>query len=150
MADIIQIRRDTAANWTAANPILAQGEMGYETDNKKIKFGDGVNAWNTLAYFTLDSGGGSVLKGTAVLDFGSAPGTNRVTVTVPNVNIIAASSKVMVFMDTVATATHNAYEHSVVPIKLAVDNLVNATSFDIIATSDWRLNGTFNVYYQII
>lgn len=150
MAQIIQIRRDTAANWTSVNPVLAQGEMGYETDNKKIKFGDGTTAWNSLAYFTLDAGGGSVLKGTAVLNFGSSPGTNRVSVTVPNANVIAATSKILVQMDTVATATHNAYEHSVVPIKLSVDNLVNGVSFDIIGISDWRLNGTFNVFYQII
>jgi major tropism determinant Mtd-like protein/baseplate protein BppL len=46
----IQIRRDTAANWTAANPILASGEMGIETDTRKNKFGDGSSAWSSLAY----------------------------------------------------------------------------------------------------
>lgn len=51
MADIIQIRRDTAANWTSVNPTLAQGEMGFETDTKKLKFGDGSTAWNSLLYF---------------------------------------------------------------------------------------------------
>lgn len=50
MADIIQIRRDTAANWTSSNPILADGEMGYEKDTGKFKFGDAVTAWNSLAY----------------------------------------------------------------------------------------------------
>lgn len=50
MADIIQIRRDTAANWTTANPTLAQGEMAYETDTKKFKIGDGSTAWISLAY----------------------------------------------------------------------------------------------------
>lgn len=35
MADIIQLRRDTAANWTNANPVLADGELGFETDTKK-------------------------------------------------------------------------------------------------------------------
>ena len=30
MASIIQLRRDTAANWTAADPILAEGELGFE------------------------------------------------------------------------------------------------------------------------
>ncbi len=47
---VIQIRRDTAANWSANNPILAEGEIGYETDTYKIKIGDGVTAWNDLAY----------------------------------------------------------------------------------------------------
>lgn len=50
MANRIQIRRDTAANWTAANPVLAQGEEGYETDTGKMKIGDGVTAWASLAY----------------------------------------------------------------------------------------------------
>lgn len=53
MADIIQIRRDTAANWTSANPILAQGEMGFETNTRKLKVGDGTTAWNSLLYYDL-------------------------------------------------------------------------------------------------
>ena len=56
MADLIQIRRDTAANWTSANPILAQGELGAETDTSKIKIGDGSTAWSSLAYL-IDVGG---------------------------------------------------------------------------------------------
>ena len=55
MADLIQIRRDTAANWTSANPILAQGELGAETDTSKIKIGDGSTAWSSLAYL-IDAG----------------------------------------------------------------------------------------------
>jgi hypothetical protein len=44
----IQIRRGTAAQWTSANPILASGEFGYETDTGNFKIGDGTTAWNTL------------------------------------------------------------------------------------------------------
>lgn len=53
---IIQ-RHDTAANWTAANPVLAAGEMGIETDTNKFKFGDGTSTWSELAYATSGSGG---------------------------------------------------------------------------------------------
>jgi len=56
MADIIQIRRDTATNWTSANPTLAQGELGLETDTSKIKAGDGSTAWTSLGYL-IDTGG---------------------------------------------------------------------------------------------
>jgi hypothetical protein len=45
----IQIRRGTAAQWTSANPILASGEFGYETDTGKFKIGDGTTAWNSIA-----------------------------------------------------------------------------------------------------
>ena len=51
----IQLRRDTAANWTSVNPILALGEMGLETDTRKMKFGDGVTAWTGLSYVTAST-----------------------------------------------------------------------------------------------
>ena len=50
MAIQIQIRRDTAANWTSANPTLAQGELGLETDTNKLKIGNGSTAWASLGY----------------------------------------------------------------------------------------------------
>lgn len=53
MADIIQIRRDTSTNWTTVNPILAQGELAFETNTRKLKVGDGVTAWNSLSYYDL-------------------------------------------------------------------------------------------------
>lgn len=46
----IQLRRGTASEWMAANPILAAGETGFETDTKKAKVGDGSTAWNSLGY----------------------------------------------------------------------------------------------------
>jgi hypothetical protein len=52
MAIAIQIRRDTAANWSAANPILGQGEFGINLNTFQFKIGDGTTAWNSLAYFT--------------------------------------------------------------------------------------------------
>lgn len=61
MASKIQVRRDIAANWTAANPTLAQGEIGYETDSLNLKIGDGVTAWNLLGYVIPAAGSASVL-----------------------------------------------------------------------------------------
>lgn len=46
----IKLRRDTAANWTAANPVLAAGEVGYESDTKQVKVGDGSSTWSALPY----------------------------------------------------------------------------------------------------
>lgn len=57
MANIIQIRRDTAANWTTANPTLAQGEQGFEIDTKKLKVGDGLTAWVNLDYYSTNTPG---------------------------------------------------------------------------------------------
>lgn len=47
----MQQRRDTAAGWTSANPTLLEGELGFETDTKKAKLGDGSTAWNSLTYY---------------------------------------------------------------------------------------------------
>ena len=55
----LQLRHDTAANWTSANPVLANGELGIETDTNKMKVGNGSTAWNSKAYAfaVLDSAG---------------------------------------------------------------------------------------------
>jgi len=65
MAVQIQHRNDTAANWTAADPVLAQGEMGIENDTDLFKIGNGVDVWSDLAY------GG--LQGPAGVETASSP-----------------------------------------------------------------------------
>ena len=47
----MQQRRGTAAQWTAANPILAAGEIGFETDTSRFKMGNGSSTWSALTYF---------------------------------------------------------------------------------------------------
>ena len=59
MAVQIQLRRGTASAWTAANPLLADGEMGLESDTDQFKIGDGVTYWNSLAYGGLTGANGT-------------------------------------------------------------------------------------------
>ncbi len=55
MADIIQHRRDTKANWSKANPILMEGEIGYVIDDPNLyKMGDGEHTWSELPYRGFD------------------------------------------------------------------------------------------------
>lgn len=49
----MQQRRDIAANWTSANPTLAAGEIGVETDTLRFKVGNGSTTWASLAYVGL-------------------------------------------------------------------------------------------------
>ena len=51
----ILMRRDSSNNWFDSNPILMQGEIGYDTTIKKCKIGDGVNHWNDLPFFALQN-----------------------------------------------------------------------------------------------
>lgn len=60
-----KLRRDTAANWTAVNPVLLEGEPGYERDTQRLKMGDGATAWNALAYLDADVVADLVAEGAA-------------------------------------------------------------------------------------
>jgi hypothetical protein len=50
----IQLKRNTALNWSLINPVLESGELGFETDRNKIKVGNGISAWNVLSYLNYD------------------------------------------------------------------------------------------------
>lgn len=47
----MQQRRGTSEQWTTVNPVLAEGEIGIESDTNKFKIGDGINAWSDLVAF---------------------------------------------------------------------------------------------------
>ena len=44
----IQVRRDTITNWTMANPVLLQGELGLILDTGEIRVGDGSTPFLSL------------------------------------------------------------------------------------------------------
>jgi hypothetical protein len=78
---VIKLRRDTAANWTTADSVLAAGEAGLETDTGLIKYGDGTSAWTSLpypsnsntTYLVRNNSGSTIPKGTLVAATGAEP-----------------------------------------------------------------------------
>ena len=48
--DTVRLSKNNKAQWTSLNPILNSLEIGYETDTKLYKIGDGVTHWRQLAY----------------------------------------------------------------------------------------------------
>jgi hypothetical protein len=87
--------------------------------------------------------------GTATLNFGSAPGTNIVETAVTGQASITTGAHVEAFLMGESTATHNNYEHLIVPMSIRVDKatIVAGIGFTIIASTDWRLTGTFTVHW---
>jgi len=77
VAKSIQVRRATAAIATANNKTLAAGEIGFETDTRKWKFGDGSTAWNSLPY-AIDEVG-HLVEGRLTLTSGESIPSSDVT-----------------------------------------------------------------------
>lgn len=102
---VIQLRRDTAANWTSTNPTLSAGEAGLETDSGLVKFGNGTLAWDALPYGSsasirtrvLNQTGSPITKGSVVYISG-ASGDNP-TVTLADADTEATSSKTLGLAD---------------------------------------------------
>lgn len=101
MATQIQFRRDTSSNWTAANPTLAVGEMGLETNTGLFKVGNGTSAWNSLAYGgiqgttgtgTQGTTGAQGISGTTTLSINAQTGTTYTLASGDVGNLVTASN----------------------------------------------------------
>jgi hypothetical protein len=99
----IKLRRDTASNWTTENPVLAPGEPGFETDTRKIKYGDGNNAWNNLDYvipsFTI--GAEETASGDGAIAYDDS--TAVLTYTPPDLSTYITLSDISVGAETIAS-----------------------------------------------
>jgi len=73
MAVRIQMRRDSAANWTSNDPLLAEGEMGLELDTGRWKIGNGTSPWSVLVYSN------QIYSGASVISDSSASNALRIT-----------------------------------------------------------------------
>ena len=96
MATRMQQRRGTAAQWTAANPILAAGEIGFETDTVKFKVGNGSSTWANLKHFTDAE---SILGGLSGIDLPATLDTLN--------ELAAAMGDDPAFLTTIATNLSN-------------------------------------------
>ena len=128
MSTIFKLRRDTSSNWSTNNPVLADGELGFDRTNVYLKIGDGTTAWNSLGQFTQtgesieDQIGAMVNSNTEAfitVTYDDSDGTLDFTVPVLDEDNLNSNS-----------ATHLATQQS---IKAYVDAQVTAQDLDFTA-----------------
>jgi hypothetical protein len=136
MATRMQQRRGTAQQWNTANPILAAGEIGFETDTGAFKIGNGSSAWSTLKYFTDASGAPELLD--TLNELAAALGddpqylSNHVSAT-ENVHGIANTAN-LATLDYVDTAVGNSTVDQATLAGVGIDWNTGTDQFDIDST----------------
>ena len=100
----IKLRRGTAAQWSSANPVLAAGEMGIETDTQRSKFGNGTSTWSALSYSVGDSSGIGTIDWTSVLNKPTEFAPEAHTHLLADVTDVTATATELNYMDGVTSA----------------------------------------------
>jgi hypothetical protein len=145
MAIRIQIRRDTAANWTSANPVLRAGEFGVETDTLKFKIGNGTSTWTQItSYANVTPTGLSNSLGDYILsaDQGNAGGPAELD---SNGDLIVPQNSVILWNDdahtytTTLTATQPTADRTITfpnnsGTVITTGNLHNITEFGVLVS----------------
>jgi len=124
MASLIQVKRGTAASWTSANTVLAAGEIGFETDTKKLKVGDGTTAWTSLGYTVTDGDISGVTAGT-----GLSGGGNSGAVT------LAIDSTVATLTGTQTLTNKTLTSPTITSASGVINNTLTTTTGDLIYAS---------------
>jgi hypothetical protein len=132
----IQIRRGTAAQWTSANPTLAAGEFGYETDTGKAKIGNGSSAWIILGY-ALTGAAGTVTSITA--------GTGLSGGTITTTGTIAIDTATTADLTTAQTLTNKTLTDPKINLAL---NAQTGTTYTFVLTDNGKLVTASNAAAQ--
>lgn len=154
MSSIIQIKRGTAAAWTSANPTLNAGEIGFESDTKKMKVGDGSTAWTSLSYTATDGDISGVTAGTGLQGGGS---TGAVTLAIDSTVATLTGSQTLTNKTLTSPIINNAVSTGSILVAPEERTTISATAatgtinFDAITqgvlyyTSNASANWTLNV-----
>ncbi len=137
----IQLRRGTSSQWDTANPTLAAGEIGIETDTNTFKFGDGTTAWNDLSYALSDTvddyiplslkganNGVAELDGSGKVPYSQIPNIDELSQDAVNSALVAGTGITKTYNDGANTIT------------VAVDTSVIATKAELAEVAQDSVN----------
>ena len=170
----VRVRRGTAAEWTAANPTLALGEIGAETDTLRFKVGTGAAAWVSLPYYgsteaglvrgqasKMDAGTITITTQsvyvstglTGIFDSTTASGTSLGTTNTFAVKNTSGATKLMQIYGSIDAKTVSGNNHTL-GIKLAKNGVVidqtesrgfsSSGSHDVEITTNWMISMAAN------
>jgi hypothetical protein len=149
MANRIQLRRDTTANWENTNPVLADGEMGYDIVTNEIRIGNGSNTWSQLSANTISGGGGAstgnvTFNGINIIGNDNLRFQPNATVTDgyidvyltvgPDIHVVASNSGNLILGP-----------DSGANVRISGDGNVQVRAQDIDSTSTWTFNPNGNL-----
>lgn len=134
---VIKLRRGTAAQWTSANPVLAAGEMGIETDTNRSKFGNGTATWSSLSYSVGDSSGIGTIDWTSVL--------NKPTEFTPEAHTHAISdvTNLQTTLNGKAALSHTHVQADITDLTVYIDGGAANTVYAAYSTVDGGNSGSF-------
>jgi hypothetical protein len=122
MANRIQVRRGTTTQWNDSDPVLSEGEIGYNSTLGQIKVGDGDTIWSELTYFATDAELNTSLEGyIEITEKGAVDGVAELNA---NKNVLTASSVIF------EGATTNDYQTTITvvePVQDATITIPNVT-----------------------
>jgi hypothetical protein len=143
MATRMQQRRGTAAQWTAANPTLNAGELGWESDTNKFKIGDGTNGWSALDYFADINSTANPAFGSSITFEGATANDYETVLAVTD----PTADNTITFPDasgtvTLLTATQTLTNKTLTSPTLTTPNIGVASGTSLTLTGDLTVQGT--------
>lgn len=116
----IQLKKDTSEAWRINNPVLLDGEAGYESDTNLMKVGDGFHRWFELDY---TNSGATAIASTAnyAINAGALGGTSAADWAKKFDNYVL-NTRIEAVMSTASAADK-------IPTSIAVTNWVKSQNF---------------------
>lgn len=116
----IQLKKDTSEAWRINNPVLLDGEAGYESDTNLMKVGDGIHRWLELDY---TNSGATAIASTAsyAINAGALGGISAADWAKKFDNYVL-NTRIEAVMSTASAADK-------IPTSIAVTNWVKAQNF---------------------